>query len=123
MKVIRYGGDEFILCFRHPQKDYIKALVHNTHAYLLSLKLEQEQQSYPLRVSMGACVNNQKTINTKSYLSKQIAVYTKRKRMAVLAVFYTNYHNYSFLFTWLNRNFYFDLAMIFIPKKKRFYLE
>ncbi|WP_016994293.1 GGDEF domain-containing protein [Lysinibacillus boronitolerans] len=65
VKIIRYGGDEFILCFRHSQKDYIKTLVHNTHAYLLSLKLEQEQQSYPLRVSMGACVNNQKNYQYK----------------------------------------------------------
>ncbi|MGK4116780.1 tetratricopeptide repeat-containing diguanylate cyclase [Lysinibacillus capsici] len=65
VEIIRYGGDEFILCLRHSQKDYIKTLVHNTHAYLLSLKLEQEQQSYPLRVSMGACVNNQKNYQYK----------------------------------------------------------
>lgn len=65
VKIIRYGGDEFILCIKHQQKDYIKTLVNNTHAYLLTLKLEQEHQSYPLKVSMGACVNDQQNYQYK----------------------------------------------------------
>ncbi|WP_155592869.1 tetratricopeptide repeat-containing diguanylate cyclase [Lysinibacillus cavernae] len=65
VKIIRYGGDEFILCMRHQDKDYIKSLVKNTHAYLLTLKLEQQHQSFPLKVSMGACVNDQKNYQFK----------------------------------------------------------
>lgn len=65
VKIIRYGGDEFIICMRHQQKDYIKSLVKNTHAFLLTLKLEQEQESYPVKVSMGACINDQKNYHYK----------------------------------------------------------
>ncbi len=60
VKIIRYGGDEFIVCIRHPQKDYMKALVQNTHAHLLTLSLEKDQKNYPLKVSMGACLNDRK---------------------------------------------------------------
>lgn len=70
MKIIRYGGDEFILCIKHQQKDYIKTLVNNTHAYLLTLKLEQEHQSYPLKVSMGACVNDQQNYQYKELFER-----------------------------------------------------
>ncbi|ODV55692.1 tetratricopeptide repeat-containing diguanylate cyclase [Lysinibacillus fusiformis] len=60
VKIIRYGGDEFIVCIRHPQKDYMIELVQNTHAHLLTLTLEKDQKSYPLKVSMGACINDRK---------------------------------------------------------------
>jgi len=58
VKIIRYGGDEFIVCIRHQQMEYIKALVKHTHAHLLTLTLEKNQQIYPLKVSMGACIND-----------------------------------------------------------------
>jgi len=38
----------------------MKALVQNTHAHLLTLTLEKDQKSYPLKVSMGACMNDRK---------------------------------------------------------------
>ncbi|KOY81470.1 GGDEF domain-containing protein [Lysinibacillus macroides] len=65
VRIIRYGGDEFIVCLKHAQKDYIKTLVQNIHGYLLSLTVKEAQQSYPLKVSMGVCVNNQKNYHYK----------------------------------------------------------
>jgi len=56
--IIRYGGDEFIVCLRHHTKLFIHDFIKALHGYLLTLKLEQQNDSYPLKISLGACVND-----------------------------------------------------------------
>ncbi|MFJ7667150.1 GGDEF domain-containing protein [Lysinibacillus sp. NPDC097195] len=56
--IIRYGGDEFIVCLRHHTKRFIHDFIQEFHGYLLTLKLEQQNDSYPLKISLGACVND-----------------------------------------------------------------
>ncbi len=58
--IIRYGGDEFIICLRHKSKMFLNDSIKELHAYMLTLKLEHEYDSYPLKVSLGACLNDQK---------------------------------------------------------------
>ncbi|KOS63537.1 tetratricopeptide repeat-containing diguanylate cyclase [Lysinibacillus sp. FJAT-14222] len=59
-EIIRFGGDEFMIIIRHKQKEYLQRLVKDMHAYLLTLTIDQKDESYPLKVSMGVCVNDQK---------------------------------------------------------------
>ncbi|WP_264987844.1 tetratricopeptide repeat-containing diguanylate cyclase [Lysinibacillus piscis] len=58
--IIRYGGDEFIVCLCHQDKHYIKSLADQLHAYLLTLAFTQEGTHYMLKVSMGICINDQR---------------------------------------------------------------
>ncbi|MFJ7406560.1 MULTISPECIES: GGDEF domain-containing protein [unclassified Lysinibacillus] len=57
--IIRYGGDEFIVCLRHDNKLFINDFIKELHAYILTLKVEQDSDSYPLKISLGACMNDQ----------------------------------------------------------------
>jgi len=59
-EIIRFGGDEFIICVRHEYKEYVQNLIKDIHAYLLTLTLDQKDESDTLKVSMGACINDQK---------------------------------------------------------------
>ncbi|MGE7091764.1 diguanylate cyclase [Lysinibacillus sp. NPDC048646] len=69
-EIIRYGGDEFIICIYNKDRAYINRLVMELHAYMLTLALEHENESYPIKVSMGACINDQKNYDFK-YLFEQ----------------------------------------------------
>ncbi len=39
------------------------------HAYILTLALDYDNERYPIKVSMGACINDQKIMTLKIYLS------------------------------------------------------
>ena len=65
-EIIRFGGDEFVICIRHEQKEYVKELVRELHSYLLTLTLDQYAESETLKVSMGACINEQKNYDYKT---------------------------------------------------------
>ncbi|MET4560015.1 diguanylate cyclase (GGDEF)-like protein [Lysinibacillus parviboronicapiens] len=65
-EIIRYGGDEFIICIRNKDGAAINRLVMDLHAYILTLALDYENERYPIKVSMGACINNQKNYDFKN---------------------------------------------------------
>ncbi|MGE6515677.1 tetratricopeptide repeat-containing diguanylate cyclase [Lysinibacillus sphaericus] len=64
-EIIRYGGDEFIICVRNKDGVSINKLVMDLHAYILTLTLAHENDNYPIKVSMGACINDQKNYDFK----------------------------------------------------------
>jgi len=65
-EIIRFGGDEFVICIRHKQKEYVNKLFQDLHTFLLTLTLHRHTESETLKVSMGACINNQKNYDFKT---------------------------------------------------------
>lgn len=93
-EIIRFGGDEFVICIRHKQKEYVNKLFKAMHTYLLTLTLDQHTESETLKVSMGACINNQKNYDFKTLFEHADQCLYRAKKMDGLPVLLKDCNKY-----------------------------